>query len=431
MGNSPKLKIISAAGVVPIEGEPLFPGAVLIEGENIRAVGAPAELQMQFPDATTEDFPDGVLLPGLVNAHADLSLTHFDLRKNEPFQMTDGRVLLMPWLVQMSRYKSKLSILDQQKAVAEGLNFQKSRGVTTVGDRCRYPGVIAQYGDSGLRVVCLAEIENIQRPLAQEEFEQALALADEIVAADHPRLKAGYAPFAAYTLSKNLLKILAEHALTQGLPLHLFASLSFSEMEFFYDSLGEISAVLFREAGWAEKIPPPHRMTPIQFLHEIGFLRAHPALVGCLHLGPTDEALLNHSAALRVLAPKAFHYLQLGQIPWNKILENKTEWALGTLGKAWGSTMDPWDEMRVVLNEFEDETRREAIAQNLLRAATLGAAKALGLSNDIGSLVPGKKADFILIKAPGRKFSFAELIDQVREGALQAAYVSGQKLPQA
>lgn len=414
--------------MIPIEGPALFPGALLIEGETIRALGDPKKLQMDFPDATLEEFPDAILMPGLVDAHTDLSLSHFDIRSNENFKMSDGRILLMPWLIQLSRYKSKLTILDQQKAVADGLKFVKSRGVTAVGDRCRYPGVIPQYGESGLRVVCLAEVENIQRPLAQEEFEQALALVDEIIHADHPRLKAGYAPFAAYTLSKNLLKILAEHALTQKLPLHIFTAMSFSEMEFFYDSLGEISAVLFREAGWAEKIPPPHRMTPVQYLQEIGFLRARPALVGCLHLGPTDDALLNHSGALRVFAPKAFHYLQLGEIRWNKILESKTEWALGTLGKAWGSSQDPWDEMRFVLNEFEGEIRG-SIAQNLLQAATLGAAKALGLSADIGSLLPGKKADFILVSKPtGNEFSFADLIDQTREGSVHASYVSGKKL---
>jgi cytosine/adenosine deaminase-related metal-dependent hydrolase len=248
------------------------------------------------------------------------------------------------------------------------------------------------------------------------------------VHADHPRLKAGYAPFAAYTLSKNLVKILADHALNQGLPLHIFAALSFSEMEFFYDSLGEISAVLFREAGWADKIPPAHRMTPIQFLQEIRFLRARPALVGCLHLGPTDDALLNHSGAIRVFAPKAFHYLQLGEIRWKKILENKTEWALATLGKAWGSTLDPWEEMRLVLNEYEGKIR-ERLAQNLLQAATLGASKALGLSQEIGSLVPGKKADFILIAKPrGKEFSFADLIDQTRDGAIRASYISGIKV---
>jgi 5-methylthioadenosine/S-adenosylhomocysteine deaminase len=428
VSESRPLKILSAAGVIPIEGAPLFPGAVLIEGETIRALGDPKKLRMEFPDAVSEDHPDSILLPGLVNAHADLSLSHFNPASSDAFKMSDGRMLLMPWLIQLSRYKSKLAIAEQQGAVAYGLQMMKSRGVTTLGDRCRYPAVLSQYRASGLRVVCLAEVENIQRPLAQEEFEQALALVDEIVHEAHPRLKAGYAPFAAYTLSKNLLKILAEHALNQGLPLHLFAALSFSEMEFFYDSEGEISAVLFREAGWAEKIPPPHRMTPVQFLHEIGFLRAHPALAGCLHLGPTDDALLNHAGAIRVFAPKAFHYLQLGEIPWNKILENNTEWALATLGKAWGSTMDPWDEMRLVLNEFEGNAR-ETIAQNLLRAATLGAAKALGLSKEIGSLIPGKKADFILVaKSEGDEFSFADLIDQTRDNAIQAVYVSGKKI---
>lgn len=428
MANHQPIQILHADGVLTVEKGMLFPGSLVIEGESIRAVGDPKKLEREFPDAEIVDFSGAVLLPGLVNAHADLSLSHFEIKRNDAFKMSDGRVLLMPWLVQLSRYKSQLGIPEQQKAVREGLEQSKFSGVSTVGDRCRYPAVIPEYKKSGLRVVCLAEVENIQRPLAQEEFEGALALVDEILSEDHPLLLPGLAPFAAFTLSKNLLKILTEHALIQKLPLHLFAALSFSEMEFFYDSLGEISAILFREAGWADRIPPPHRMTPIQFLHEIGFLRARPALAGCLHLGPTDEALLNHSGALRVLAPRAFHYLQLGEVPWSRLQEKNTPWALGTLGKAWGGTLNPWDEMRLVLNEFDGEAR-EAMAAYLLQGATLGAARALGLSDRVGSLVPGKQADVLAVARPrGEPFSPAGLIDQTREGALRALFVSGRRV---
>lgn len=426
-----QIQIFSADHLITMEDKDFSPGAMAVQEGEILALGTPQEIAARYPQekfsVSLQKFPNGVILPGLVNAHSDLSLTLYPSEKNVSFQMQDGRVLLMPWLIHLSRYKANLAIPDQQRAVRQGLEKLKHSGVTTVGDVCRYPGVLPQYRESGLRVVCLAEIENIQRRTAQEDFEQALALVDEIEHEGHPRLRAGLAPFAAYTLSKNLLKIIADHAFSQELPLHIIAALSFSEMEFFYDSLGEISAVLFKEAGWAEQIPPPHRMTPVQYLQEIGFLKNQPALVGCLHMGPTDAAILQNTGALRVIAPQAFDFLQVGEVPWSKIFAEQIPWAVATLGVAWGSHLNLWEEMRRVALALIDEPR-EAVARMVFQAATSGGAKALKLEREVGSLAPAKRADFIVVSKPsGDEDLLAGILDQTREGVV-ASFVGGEKL---
>jgi cytosine/adenosine deaminase-related metal-dependent hydrolase len=255
-----------------------------------------------------------------------------------------------------------------------------------------------------------------------------LALVDEVIHGKNPRVTAGLAPFSAYTLSKNLLRILAHHAIQLQIPLHLHAALSFGEMEFFYDSLGEISAFLFQEAGWREKVPPPHKMTPIQYLHEIGFLKARPALVGCLHLGPTDAALLNQNGCLRVFAPRAFEYLEVGEVPWLNLFREKVPWALGTMGVAAGSNLDLWDEMRTVLYAVDVEDR-DGLANWILQAATRWGAAALGMGERIGTLASGKRADVLVVDTPEDDDSLAAgLIDQTREENIQGMYVEGIKV---
>lgn len=426
MNPNPAVKIFSAEYLLPIEGDMLSPGALAVREGRILETGHPTSLMEKFPDADRREFSGKTLMPGLVNAHADLSLSCYEKFPHPPYRSENGQVHLMYWLTQLSRFKSNLALPDQREAVQKGLDEMKTSGVTTVGDQCRYPAAVPLYEGSGLRVVCLAEIENIQRPLAQAEFEQALALVDEVRHGENPRLTAGYAPFSAYALSKNLLKILTDHALQQGVPLHLFAALSFSEMEFFYDSLGEISEVLFREAGWQEKTPPPHRMTPVQYLQEIGFLRAKPTLIGCLHLGPTDSAILDNSECMRLYSPQAFHHLQVGKIRWEKIFSQKVSWALGTLGKAWGGSGHLWDEMRCVLHESEEEKRAD-YAADILRAATLGGARALALEQEVGSLLPGKQADFIVIDSPVGEFPMPfGILDQTRPERVVASFVAGE-----
>lgn len=410
-----------------MEGKPVSPGGLLVRDGVILAVGDPASLKKQFPAAQQEDFGDKTILPGLVNSHADLSLSQFP--PQSAFEQTpDGRVALMPWLIRLSRYKGTLSINAQRDSVLAGLEQMRRLGVTTVADKCRYPAALPLYRNSGLRIVCLAEVENIQRVTAQEDFEQALAIVDEVQSARDPNVSAGLAPFSAYTLSKNLLKILANHAVQQQVPMHLHGAMSFSEMEFFYDSLGEITAVLFKEAGWEDRIPPPHRMTPIQYLHEIGVLKAKPSIVGCVHLGPTDAAIMEHQGCRRIYAPTAFQHLQLGDIPWDKIFRDKIPWSLATLGAAWGSSGDLWQEMRAVFYET-DESSRSKNAETILRAATLGGAQALSLESRTGSLVKDKQADFIVVETPEGDDSLAAgLLDQTRSEHIAACFVAGRRV---
>ena len=59
----------AASWVVPIAGPPIEAGGVLVEGGRVVAVGPAAELA---PKASGRSEYDGVLLPGLINAHAHL-----------------------------------------------------------------------------------------------------------------------------------------------------------------------------------------------------------------------------------------------------------------------------------------------------------------------------------------------------------------------
>jgi len=426
-----QVQLIVAQHLLPVEGEPLSPGALAFQGGRILEIGSPEALRQKFPDAEVKDYPRHTLIPGLVNAHADLSLTHFEKYPHPLPENQEGRVLFSAWLINVSRFKSKLPIPDQQKAIREGLAISKRSGVTTLGDVCRYPVAIPLYEASGLRVTVLAEIENIQRQLAQEEFEQALALIDEVEHAGKARLRAGLAPFSAFTLSKNMLRILANHAQQLQIPFHIVAALFFGEMEFFYDSKGEVTSLLFKEAGWGpERLPPPHHMTPVQYLHEIGLLKAKPAVLGCLHLGPTDMAILANSGCDRIFAPLSFEKLQVGEVDWKKLLAEPSSWALATWGRASGATLDLWDEMRAAFYDMEDKIPRQAAAEAILRAATLGGARALRYSEEVGSLKKNKRADFLLIESPeGEGCLPAELIEQTRPERITASFVDGQPLP--
>ncbi|MCP5468431.1 MAG: amidohydrolase family protein [Deltaproteobacteria bacterium] len=425
---STQVKIFSAKTLVASVNEIIDSGAVAVENSKIIALGSQKDLLQKYPQATHQDFEDQILLPGFVNAHCDLSLSQY-LSPLEKFLSFDGSIHFMKWLVDLSRYKTQLSLEKQREAIQAGLNEILKTGVTTLGDVCRYPIALPLYLASGLRTVVLAEVENIQRPLAQDDFEQALALLDEVQSLEKPLLHAGIAPFSAYTLSKNLLRILARHAEQMEVPFHLHAALSFSEMEFFYDSLGEISSVLFKEAGWKDKIPPAHHMTPVQYLKEIGVLEINPTIIGALHLGPTDSQLLENHQCMRIFSPSAFRYLQLGDINWKQILEKKPRFALSSLGKAWGGQLNLWVEIKSILSDIEEGLRAD-LAKLLFHAVTMGGAHALNLSHEVGSLQTGKFADFMLLSSfeNSSENFFSDLFQKNSSENIQKVFVSGKEL---
>ena len=69
------MKLLSARWVVPIERPPIAHGAVaLADDGTILAVGTRAEVRAEFPDAG-EERAEGVVTPGLVNAHSHLELS--------------------------------------------------------------------------------------------------------------------------------------------------------------------------------------------------------------------------------------------------------------------------------------------------------------------------------------------------------------------
>src|SRR5206468_3626798 len=74
---------IRAGHVIPVTAPPIADGAVLVGDDGrIAAVGPNAHVPTP-PGATSVEFADGVLTPGLVNTHTHLELTHLAGKNDE------------------------------------------------------------------------------------------------------------------------------------------------------------------------------------------------------------------------------------------------------------------------------------------------------------------------------------------------------------
>jgi cytosine/adenosine deaminase-related metal-dependent hydrolase len=151
------------------------------------------------------------------------------------------------------------------------------------------------------------------------------------------------------------------------------------------------------------KIVRAHRLTPLEFLHRIGFLGPDVLLGHCVfhanhtwtHYPYTDDlALLADSGASVAHAP--YKYAKMGIK-----LESLARYRKLGINVALGTDTFPQDlvsEMRQasLMARFADGSYRVGKPRDVFDAATLGGARALG-RDDLGRLAPGARADLLVV----------------------------------
>lgn len=392
------MEIITASYALPMtNGCPVVEnGAIAVELGKIHAFGPLEELKARFPEAPLKAFDGCALMPGLVNAHCHLDLVAY-------FEMTPsftnpeaaaGQNEFIETLTSTIDFKHDAKPEYVIDGIQKGINRLIETGVTCVGDMTHFEGTFKLLREMGLRAVVFPEILAGRGEAAQQKFEIALALVEKYTDASHDRIRVGLGPYAPYLLSRNLLKIISQHARESSIPLMIHAAESFAEMEFFFDSQGPIATDVFPSLGWRE-LPPAQRKTPVEYLAEIGFFEAPTTIIGGLHLSAKDVPMLARHLARVVWCPTANRTMKHGSFPHAKLSDHGIPMGLGT--DMWLSRQgfNMWEEMRAAREETPP-----APAKDVLRMATIGSARTLGLDHLIGTFEEGKRADYIVVFVP-------------------------------
>ncbi len=414
------MKLVSASWLLPLNHVDAIPdGAMIVDADQIIAVGTLKELKKQFPDAKPEHFPDCVIMPGLINAHCHLDRIGFFERYTVE---TDTGLSPISWLLEGLHYLSRTPSATVARRTSQGLEQMLKSGITCVGIMAHYEGMFPLVKGSPLRGVIFQEILSGPDKQAQQRFEVALALIDQYIDAKPGHLKIGFGPFSAYLLSKNLLNIISRHAKDGNLPLQIHAAENFAEMEFFFESTGPIATQLFPAVGW-EELPPPHRKTPIQHLEEIGFFATPLSIIGGYQLSAADFPRLARNLTRVVYCPSGNRRFKLGQFPLKQLKEQGVPIALGTEVLSSFEGFDLWEEMRLALKEGSNPLPTPL---ELLKIA-------LGFEKEVGSLEAGKKADYLVIQTPkpnptSKEDLYKELVLQTQTSSIKKVVIAGQSV---
>jgi 5-methylthioadenosine/S-adenosylhomocysteine deaminase len=141
--------------------------------------------------------------------------------------------------------------------------------------------------------------------------------------------------------------------------------------------------------------------TPTELLAKAGWVeRDLPLVVGHgVHLTPTDRDLLAAGGAAVGHCPGSNLKLASGALAWETVRDSGIRLGLGTDGCSSSNDLDMWQTMRqaALLARLTGGRPDVARASEVLRAATIEGARALGLGAEIGSVEVGKRADLVLL----------------------------------
>jgi 5-methylthioadenosine/S-adenosylhomocysteine deaminase len=350
-------------------------GALLVDGSRIVAVGPAADLAPAAgatPGTEVLALRDRLVMPGLVNAHLHSGL----------LRGTAEQLPVWEWLRVHIDPMHRVLRPDEAEAAA-WLCYAESIlcGTTTVVDMWRYL-------DGAVRA--------------------ATQLGNRLVTVNYTGAHPDHDYFDTPDDNERLLRTAHQ---TAGGRIDVWVGL---EHPFYADDAGlrrlismarDYDTGLYTHCSESSIEPPEferrYGKRPVFALEDLGFFTAPKAMIA--HGVWLDSAEIRHLAQRQAGVahnPVSNMKLASGMAPVEEYLAAGVNVGIGTDGEKENNNLDLFEDMKAasLLAKLRAMDAAALDSWQVLRMATTGGAAALRLDDQIGSLEPGKKADFLAVR---------------------------------
>jgi cytosine/adenosine deaminase-related metal-dependent hydrolase len=377
------MRILTADYIFPVSGNPLKGGYLYLDDD-----GTILDLR-----ATTETVPEnlekykGILVPGFINAHCHLDLSHLKGRISQGWGLDA--------FIREIRDLNSLPISEEEKIEAAKTAEQEMRnnGIVGCGDITSHEHSLAIKAEARLAYYSFCEAFGSDPRDATARFEDALQRL-EAVKKLPGQAGASVTPHATYSVSPELFDRIKEWAEENDARISLHHQENNDENRYFQNKGGPIVSRM-QDFGVDIRSVHPQRKRPLPAILDHLPLKNPILLVHNTVSTPEDIhfAMSNLADPWWCLCPNANLYIEnsIPNIPLFRPYSEKV--CLGTDSLASNHQLSILSEMKTI-QEYYPETKFD----ELLRWATLNGAKSLGMASWAGSFEKGKKPGVIQVR---------------------------------
>ncbi|HYK88045.1 MAG TPA: amidohydrolase [Acidobacteriota bacterium] len=349
-------------------------GAVAVRGDRIVGVGPSGEISAKYEAVRTIPAGGNIVLPGLVNTHNHAPMVLFRGFADD--------LKLMDWLqnyIFPAEARNVTREFVQWGTLLACLEMIRS-GTTTYADMYYFEDQVAEATlRAGMRGVLGETI--IQFPVADNKTpEDALAYTEKFIRRwkGSPLITPAVAPHAPYTNSAGTLKACKALAEKYGVPLIIHVSETQDE---------------------TRQIKEKYGTTSTKWLEQLDVLGPNVLFNHAVWLTEEDMAVVKKHGVAVSHNPESNMKLASGTAPIVRMLALGIPVGLGTDGAASNNNLDMFEVMDFAAKIHKLISMDPTVmpARQVVQMATSGGARALRLEKEIGSLEPGKMADFIVV----------------------------------
>jgi cytosine/adenosine deaminase-related metal-dependent hydrolase len=376
------------------DGTEIADGWLQVEDGFVSAVGTGKP-----PPGERKDLGGAVVTPGLVNTHHHLYQTLTRARA----QQAD----LFTWLRELYPVWAGIDAEAEYAAARTGLAELALSGCSTVFDHHYvFPrgidGLIEAEVEAakelGVRLVASRGSMDLGQSNGGLPPDELVETLDRVIDATTDalrlhekgpgaRIQIAVAPCSPFSVTEALMRVSADFARGHGVRLHTHLAETAEEDEYCRELYG---------------------CTPVEYLEQLGWLADDVWCAHCVHLSSAEVRRFGETGTGVAHCPTSNMRLGAGIAPTRGLLDAGVPVGLGVDGSASNERSDLFLEVKQALLVARARGGPEAMTvREALRLATRGGADVLG-RDDIGSLEPGKCADFAVWRTDGLELGGAD-----------------------
>ena len=373
------MRYISAHYIYPVSSPPLKNGIICVNdhGEIVDLIDTHGQLK----ETEKLEFYNGIIVPGFINAHCHLELSH--LRNMIPphtglpgFLSSIGRI----------RPSEERSIIQSAKDADQEM---LRNGIVAVGDISNQADTIPVKINSNIHYHTFIEVFGLDDTKADIIFNKARDT-EKLFAGNN--LRASIVPHAMYSVSETLFSLLKQYYETGSYISSIHHQESDEEITLYPKGLGALAGS-FANNGLYPGEGTTEREIVKQMqncLHSAsGYLLVHNTFVTSSDIQTRLQQL---PATSWVLCPCSNQYIQNRLPDISVFLDPSLNVCLGTDSLSSNTGLSILEEMKTIHLHYP-----EVQLDRIIKWATLNGAKALGMEQTLGSFDCGKKPGINLI----------------------------------